>query len=1099
MIEAMPLPDERQNRLQELLLAYVEAAEQGRAPDRFAFLARHPEFAAELAGFFAGQDRLDDLAAPLCWVAQAVLQASPAPTDSLLRGDADPGESPSLPAAVWSFAGYELLQELGRGGMGVVYKARQKNLNRLVALKMIRAGDFASPAEVQRFRNEAEAAALLDHPAIVPIHEVGEHEGRLYFSMKLIEGGSLATQLKRFEADPRSAAALVAAIAQAVHHAHQRGILHRDLKPANILLDEAGRPFVSDFGLAKRFAQDTGLTGTGELIGTPAYMAPEQAAPVTAPGHRGGREERLRATTALDVYGLGTVLYALLTGRAPFQGDTPLDTLDQVRSSEPVPPGRIRAEVDRDLEAVCLKCLEKQPARRYGSAEALAEDLERWLAGEPTLARPFGPLGRALRWCRRKPLHTALIALVVLLLVGSMTALVVGLVAMARSNAVDQERAAALRRQLYAADMRLAYDTLQHGEANQLLNLLAGHEPKSGEEDLRSFEWFYLKRLADSLPRERVCYRGHGCEVMCAIFAPDGREVVSGDENGAIHFWDPRTGVPRAVWRGHKDDVNGLHFSPDGRTLASGGEDGTVRLWDVATGKVLAQVRHPDGEVEGVCFSPDGRRVVAPGAKGRVCVWNVKTRALELNIPAHTERAFTAVFSPDGGRIASVSHDGYLRVWASKDGQRLVDTRLDSPVYDVCYSPDGSQIATADGACTIRLRSAADGHFLRLIGVHSAIPRAVIFSPDGRRVASGGDDAVLRVWDAALAHRFARGKTHSATTTAIAYAPDGNMMVTASRDHTIRVWEFTPPSFYRVVPTAPAKNTRAVFSPDGGSLTTWSPGGEILVWDRSGVRKLGRLRLAANHGHLLAFAPDRRSFGVSLSDGDLGILSLETEHKPILWRRVFSHPVSLGQNDAMAFAPDGSLIVHDYRLRWLVLGTDPSQKPDLRHWPRGAYSTLLLPSPDGHTLAVGADDTVRIWDWIHQDWQGDEVRLPASPRSLAYSPDGRVLAVGRTDGRITLLDPDSGDIRRSLYGHSQEVVSVAFSSDGRTLASGSLDGTVRLWHVATQQELFTLEDRQGRAVRSVAFSPDGEVLVTAGDPIEGDRNVTLWYGGRGTE
>jgi tRNA A-37 threonylcarbamoyl transferase component Bud32 len=406
MPDAVAPPSERDSRFQHVLLAYVEAAEAGQAPDQEQFLAAHSEFAEEISEFIAGQEQFEDLAEPLRWVVQAILQHTSS-TDTPVVQNPDPANMVATRVPILrAITGYDLLQEIGRGGMGVVYLARQATLHRLVALKMIRAGELATLASMQRFRNEAEAAANLDHPHIVPIFEVGEHEGRLFFSMKYIEGGSIATQLARFQDEPRAAAQLVAAIAQAVHHAHQRGILHRDLKPANILLDKEGRPFVSDFGLAKRLADDLNLTTTGELIGTPGYMAPEQA--------DGGKEA---ISTATDVYGLGAVLYALLTGQPPFRADSILATLEQVRTREPNAPGGSNRRVERDLECICLKCLEKEPERRYSSAQAVADDLKRWLAGEAIQARRVGWPARLWRWSKRNRMVASLsvVALVLLL------------------------------------------------------------------------------------------------------------------------------------------------------------------------------------------------------------------------------------------------------------------------------------------------------------------------------------------------------------------------------------------------------------------------------------------------------------------------------------------------------------------------------------------------------------------------------------------------------------------------------------------------------------------------------------------------------------
>jgi eukaryotic-like serine/threonine-protein kinase len=389
-------PPERDQVLDEVLTAYLKAVDAGEPPDRRELLARHPELAPDLERFFADQDAIGRWTEPLNGP-----DLDTAPDTA--------GGRPGPPLG--SFGDYELLGALGRGGMGVVYKARQRSLNRLVALKVIRAGEPAGPADVRRFRTEAEVVAGLEHPNIVPVYEVGERDGLLYLSMRLVEGGTLAERLERYAAEPRAAARLVADVARAVHFAHQRGVLHRDLKPGNVLLDGDGRPLVTDFGLAKRVESDSSLTQSGAVVGTPSYMAPEQAS-----GARGA------VTTAADVWGLGAVLYALLTGRPPFRGETVLETLEQVKGREPEPPRRLNRRVDRDLETVCLKCLHKDPQKRYGSAQALAEDLERWRAGEPITARRPSPVQRLARWVQRHPrTATALATLTLIALAAGVT------------------------------------------------------------------------------------------------------------------------------------------------------------------------------------------------------------------------------------------------------------------------------------------------------------------------------------------------------------------------------------------------------------------------------------------------------------------------------------------------------------------------------------------------------------------------------------------------------------------------------------------------------------------------------------------------------
>jgi tetratricopeptide (TPR) repeat protein len=453
--ESTPDPD-RMARIDRALAEYLLAADAGAAPEPAAWLARYPDLQPELGELLAAEVGLQRLADPL---RPDPGQLTPPGAPTTLAGEhlTDPiragaGGSDETQPVAWTsadpgmmtdpvdgdgstvagreedartalaggakvryFGDYEIRRELGRGGMGVVYEARQVSLNRPVALKMVKAGLLAGDDELRRFQNEAVAVALLDHPGVVPVYEVGWHDGQHYFSMKLVPGGSLVPLIDRYTRDPRAAARLVADAAEAVAHAHARGILHRDLKPANILVDDQGHPHVTDFGLAKKVVADVELTQSGAILGTPAYMSPEQAT-----GHRGA------VTTASDVYGLGAVFYALLTGRAPFGGDSVVETLDAVRNAPPEPPSRLNTAVPRDLETICLKCLEKDPRRRYPTALALADDLRAWLDSRPIAARRVGAAERAWLWCRRRPAVAGLSAAVLLAtVVGTITVLAV--------------------------------------------------------------------------------------------------------------------------------------------------------------------------------------------------------------------------------------------------------------------------------------------------------------------------------------------------------------------------------------------------------------------------------------------------------------------------------------------------------------------------------------------------------------------------------------------------------------------------------------------------------------------------------------------------
>ena len=658
---------EREQRLEQVLVECLEELETGRSESGTALVARYPEFASEVANLVAGREKLDRFVAPLRAVATPPA-ADPTPC-------ADGPSSPSAPPeAGRSFGDYELLEEIARGGMGIVYRARQKSLNRVVALKMILAGGLASVANVQRFRAEAEAVASLDHAHIVPIYEIGE--GRVsddspavpYFTMKFIDGPDLTAWAHetgaRTAEERRWAAGLLATIARAVHYAHQCGILHRDLKPRNVLLDAQGQPYVSDFGLAKHMARDQALTQPSAIVGTPGYLAPEQAV--------GGQ----CVTTAADVYSLGAILYELLTGRPPFHAETPLETLLQAQEQAPVRPSVRNPQVDRDLETICLKCLERDPQQCYGSAEALADDLEHWRIGETIQARRVGRVERSWRWCRRNPVVAGLSAAVLLVAgVGLLGVLGQWQVALANEQKAtantaqaqekeqeaielrdqaqqqrdeaqkqrDEVRAlnekleatqAQLRSTLYAAHMNLAKQAWDESGVSRVQELLEQHRPKPGEPDLRGFEWHYLRRLCHS---ELLTLKGHTSRVSSVAFSPDGKRLASGSRGtwdgtkrayvgGKVKVWDAQTGQELLILKGHTSQhIPSVAFSPDGKRLACADwVNNTVKVWDAQTGQELLTLtlKGQTGRVNSVAFSPDGHWLASNGLDGTVKIWD---------------------------------------------------------------------------------------------------------------------------------------------------------------------------------------------------------------------------------------------------------------------------------------------------------------------------------------------------------------------------------------------------------------------------------------------------------------------------------------------
>jgi hypothetical protein len=659
---------DKDRRLEAVLHTYLQAVDAGQAPDRETLLRQHPDLASELADFFANQEEVAQLAHGMAGHAEAPTLA-PGATSVLTAG-----------AKLRYFGDYELLEEIARGGMGVVYKARQVSLNRLVALKMILAGQLASAQDVQRFHTEAEAAANLEHPHILPIYEVGEHDGQHYFSMKLIDGGNLA---QRLAAGPRlsaqETARLLADVARAVHYAHQRGILHRDLKPANILLDSAGQPYVADFGLAKRVEGDTKLTHSGAIVGTPSYMAPEQA------------RAKKTLSTAVDVYSLGAILYELLTGRPPFQASTPLDTVLQLLDKEPDRPRTKNRAIDRDLETICLKCLKKNSSERYGSAEALAEELERWARGEPIAARPTPAWERTTKWIRRRPWSAAVAASFVLIVVAAF-----GLVTWQWRRAEHAQHEA--EQLLYANRIALAYRESQDrhvARSDELLDLCPS--------DNRGWEWHYLKRLY------------HGGEVFSkeVIGAAQGTFAVSRD--GSLLATVSDLDYPPEAMMGNVQAQVALP-----KELALRQHRARVLVWDTETGRRLfdlhslrlreqpafGQSTGTSSPILGLAFSPDSTSLAAVTGDNRLEIWSmrdgheIRCSSLGPNGCQHAD----VLFAADGTTTTAVAfggipNNGIVNRWDAATGTKTSEAKFASQLvlaFDVSLSQDGRWFAVWD-------------------------------------------------------------------------------------------------------------------------------------------------------------------------------------------------------------------------------------------------------------------------------------------------------------------------------------------------------------------------------------------------------------------
>ena len=1092
----------RDNRLNELIVEYLEAAERGAAPPVEEFVAKHAEFAESLRAFLNNQADFREMAKQVApgsvVIAQGTVAAPPIPVSGsdpfAATINVRPSESAaaSLKPVLRYFGDYELLHEIARGGMGVVYKARQVSLNRIVAVKMILSGQLASEEDVRRFYTEAEAAAQLDHPGIVSIFEVGRHQDQHFFSMAYVDGPSLARRVANGPLPPREAAELLKSVSEAVHYAHEKGVIHRDLKPGNILLGTDGRPRVTDFGLAKLTEQrDESLTGTGQILGTPAYMPPEQAAAkISAIGRHS------------DVYSLGAVLYCLLTGRPPFYAATPLETLLQVQQQEPVSLRALNGTVPRDLETIVLKCLDKSPSRRYATAQQLAEELQRYLEGRPILARPVSRTERAWRWCKRNPVVASLSTLAIgLLLAVSIVSFVAyrrevklsadltnesGKLAKSLDNeksltaaetkaknemrkARDDEREQRervdakekqVRRNLYAAHMNLAQAAWEEGRVSRVLQLLKQYEPGTPADDLRGFEWFYWNKL---------CHRD-----LLTLDSPYASRVA---------------------------------FSPNGAQLASVANGGTVRVWDMATGEQTLTFEGHQGARDAIAFSPDGKKIVTSGGEqydsdaksfrlGGMVFWDAATGQELMSLTGHTAVINSVAFSPDGTRIASASDDHVVKVWDVASGQEIATFKGHSDsVKSVSFSPDGRRIASASFDGTVLVWDATTAKVILVLLVNQRSVRCVAFSSNGGRLAASHGDEVT-IWDSTSGISIGALKHHSFGVNSFAWSPDDTRIAVASPD-TVALWDTTTRQAIVTLKDRPSEVLSVAFSPDGKQIASASSNGRVKLWEARTEKLTATKQMLGQWELYAAISPDGTQ--VASHGFDSG------EHVAKVWDTTTGQVISSlkglkSWSSKFAFTADGTRIVspgHDGTVTfWDVFTGRESENVRLQDGNSEDQNVWL--SPDGERIALRREDgTIQFWSTSTGHQTQTLKGLPGKSTHIAISENGARIASAKENGLVQVWDANSGEAIATVHTRYSYLMNVALNSDGTKLATVDGIGTVKLWDAVNGKELLTFIE-ESRMTDGVAFSPDGMRIVASGvgqfkiwDTVSGQETLTL--------
>jgi serine/threonine protein kinase/WD40 repeat protein len=1079
---------ERRELLQQLLLLDLDyRQETDDLPDQEEYHARFPQDGQLINDVFEGRSTDAEPPDPTL----------PSPTINVKIRE-------TLPCR---FGEYELLEEIAHGGMGVVYKARQLSLNRIVAVKMILKGQLARDLDVKRFHVEAEAAAKLDHPNIVPIYEVGEHHKQHFFSMAYIAGCGLDKMIRTNPLPGKVAAAYMKKVAEAIHHAHEQGVVHRDLKPSNILIDNNDEPRITDFGLAKRVDTDSDLTISGQTLGTPSYMPPEQV---------WGDQSQVGPQS--DVYALGAVLYCLITGRPPFVADSTAATLLQVTEEEVVAPRRLNPSIDRDLETISLKCLEKVGARRYATCGDLAMELGRYLDGKPLLARPASRSAKTWRWCKRNPSVAALSAAVVFsLLAGVGISSYFAFVAAGQAHEAelrraqaDAERVAAERsrlvaqRQMHRAQMR-AYEVsmisasngLQAGNTRLTRRLLERHIPTDGAVDFRGFEWYYLHDKCDQsthtlLPESEAI-------ITCLAFSEDGRFLAAGGATdgkyqvGFFKTWDTSTWRRRVSVTDYIGSVSAMAFSESNSRLALGWggtplslapiRPGAISIWQVDRAAAPLTLPYRGPPVHGLAFM-QGDRLVAVNAgrphttmPGELTVWDIETRQRVRQI-APLDRGMNRMVLSRRQQSIATFFGATIQLF-SVSGERLGEVKSEAAIGDIAFTGSEDKLVSV-GLAGIEAWDASTLERVRHIPAKECDSYFdCVASADSQQtmIVGGtlrdGIGASLEYWDIEKGERVEELKGHNAPVRSLAFSAAEKWLASAGQDGSLKIWRYPAPLNGSELRGKDVSLWSCLFSKEGTSVVTVDDAGEISAWSLDGkvckvITKLdagvvGSANMQRRPGTDTVVVASRNNTVVlcDLDDGSIQELGT-TPAEPF----------------SCAFSNDGSLVAVSGGMRegfWRIWRIKDRRviAEKLDHVTT-VYEIAFAPNGRAFASAHG-DHNIRLWRIGETTPYGELLRNGRGfARSLCFSADSSRVYAGTFEGDLLVLDADSGDLLSINHAHGKTIMNIARSPDGRRLITSSSDGKISIWNAETLQELISIEADSPRVAR---LSPDGCALV----------------------
>ncbi|WP_165232174.1 WD40 repeat domain-containing serine/threonine protein kinase [Aquisphaera insulae] len=981
-------------------------------------------------------------------------------------------------------ANYHIIEEIGRGGMGIVYKARQANLSRIVALKMILAGENAGIRDRARLRNEAEAAAQLVHPNVVQIFEIGDHDGLPFLAMEYVVGGNLTRMLRGMPQAFKWSARLTETLARTIHIAHQRGIVHRDLNPSNILMTPDGVPKITDFGLAKFQVDEKGVSLHGVLLGTPSYMAPEQVSAGEA-----------AIGPATDVYALGALLYEMLTGNAPFRGFTPMETLCQVMEADLVPPSRLRHGVPEDLETICLKCLDREPSRRYGTADDLAEDLRRYNENQPIRARRTPRLIRIQQWRRRQPLAAALLAfslfLISLLLGGTayhthnVTASFQELQRRISQREQEhslfnierskfRERSSAVERRSYDNLLGQVKRAIEEGHLEMARDLLRGMAEGDAEKP-GGFEWDYLQAVVARIPGS---FPGNRGPVTCLAVADRPGLIVSGDEAGQIVLSDLQKGTSDRFRERHAGKVLRLAvFAPGGPArgvVASVGKAGQgldVKLWDLDRRKAVASFAIDPLDVADFLFSGDGKRLTlcggASGGRGsRSLAWSRAEDGWHPEAGASRIGVTRQVQSPDCSILAEGMEDGTVRL-TRRVGPPLppLDRHHRGAISTLAFSRDGMKLAAGSVDGSFLAWDVASGRLIVAGQGHRDASRFLAFCQ--RDEALVGCDGSSVLWTRRLAspeERYLLPREAHTALEWLAVSPDGDWLVAAGKDHRVTTWDLSAGTLGRLYQANARLTAPPAFAADGASLVLGCGDRRLRTWKYRDDGE-NQLRLGSHRGEAwsLSFRFDGRLLVSGGDDNEVRVWDLERRRQAAV---LHGHEQTV---TSVAFAPSLTPGASEPRGHHPGLVASAGLDGKIFLWDLDAGRPEPLDSPSRRRLLHDFGPTDRLW-------------------SVAFHPRGTHVAAAGHRGVISVWDlRESPPTRAELSSVDSPISALAFSPNGTVVASASKNGSVRFWD--PEHEIpYDREPEAGSATWCLAFAPDSGLLVGGTD----DRIVTLY-------